>query len=311
MTTGIRGQLTVGAPVSLSGRYAVQGSSVREGLEAWARDHGTEVVTRDDESSAGAAVVIHRQLSSECDVVLGPYGSDLTRAVAREAGGSVVWNHGAAADDVQRFPGVVSVPSRASLYLVAVAHVVSAMRPGTAICVLTAPGRFPAFARQGVEAAAPDLNITLTRDPTAADALLLCGPIDWEIERIRRHRRPGLLIGAVSPGLSEFPKLLGDDPEGLLAPVQWHPALRTQPELGPPHVDLADYVAAQAYAVALISDHCHRLDPGDPLTAAKQLQTSTFFGGFQLGSDGLQIGHQLAVIRWTNGRRQPQPPPHG
>lgn len=305
MMSGIRRQLKVGAPLSLSGRYAVQGRSVCAGLEAWARDHGTELVIRDDESSARAAVVVHRQLFSECDFVLGPYGSDLTRAVAREAGGSVVWNHGAAADDVQHLPGVVSVPSPASDYLVAVANVVSAPRPGTAICVLTAPGRFAALARQGIEAAAPDLNITLTREPAAADALLLAGPIGWEVRHIRRHRRPGLVIAAVSPGLSAFPKLFGDDPEGLLAPVQWHPAVRPQPALGPRNVDLADYVAAQAYAVALISDHCHRLDPGDPLTAAKQLQTSTFFGGFRLGSDGLQIGHQLAVIRWTNGRRRP------
>ena len=305
----IRGQPKVGAPLSLSGRYAVQGRSVRAGLEAWARDHGADLVIRDDGSSAGAAAVIHRRLSSECELVLGPYGSDLTRAVAREADGSTVWNHGAAADDVQRLPGVVSVPSPASHYLVAVANVVSAMRPQSAICVLAAPGRFTAFARQGVEAAAPDLNIKLTSDPSAADAILLCGPIGWEIRRIRRHRRPELVIGAVSPGLAEFPKLFGDDPEGLFAPVQWHPAQRTQPELGPLGVDLADYVAAQAYAIALISDHCHRLNPSDPLTAAKELQTSTFFGGFQLGSDGLQIGHQLAVIRWTNGRRQPQPFP--
>jgi ABC-type branched-subunit amino acid transport system substrate-binding protein len=304
--SGSRGQLKVGAPLSLSGRYAAQGRSARAGLEAWARDQAAELVVRDDESSAEVAVAIHRQLSNECSFVLGPYGSDLARAVARDAAGSVVWNHGAAADDVQRLPGVVSVPSPASGYLVAVADVVSALRPHPTICVLTAPGRFATCARQGIEAAAPDLDITLVNDPAAAHALLLCGPVGWEIEHILRHRRLGLLIGAVSPGLSEFPELFGDDPEGLLAPVQWHPALRTQPELGPLAVDLADYVAAQSYAVALISNHCHQLEPNDPLAAAKQLQTSTFFGGFRLASDGLQVGHQLAVIQWKNGCRQPQ-----
>ncbi len=295
----------------MSGRYAVQGCAARAGLEAWARDQAAELVVRDDESSAEVAVAIHRQLSSECSFVLGPYGSDLTRAVARDAAGGVVWNHGAAADDVQRLPGVVSVPSPASGYLVAVADVVSAMRPQPTICVLTAPGPFAAFARQGVEAAEPELNITLTSDPAAADALLLCGPVGWEIDHIRRHRRPGLLIGAVSPGLSEFPELFGDGPEGLLAPVQWRPGLRTRPELGPPIVDLADYVAAQAYAVALICSHCHQLEPDDPLAAAIQLQTSTFFGGFRLAGDGLQVGHQLAVIQWNHGCRQPQPSPPG
>jgi ABC-type branched-subunit amino acid transport system substrate-binding protein len=301
--------LKVGAPLSLSGRYASQGRSARAGLEAWARDEGADFLVRDDESSAEVAVAIHRQLSGECSFVLGPYGSDLTRAVARDAAGSVVWNHGAAADDVQRLPGVVSVPSPASGYLVAVASVVSTMRPHPAICVLTAPGLFATCARQGIEAAAPGLDIDLISDPTAAAALLLCGPVGWEIEHIRRHRRSGLLIGAVSPGLSEFPELFGDDPEGLLAPVQWHPALRTRPELGPLTVDLADYVAAQANAVALISGHCHQLQPDDPLAAAKQLQTSTFFGDFRLAGDGLQVGHRLAVIQWKNGCRQPQRSP--
>ena len=41
--------------------------------------------------------------------MLGPYGSDSARAVAAARRGAVVWNHGAAADDVQRLPGVVSV----------------------------------------------------------------------------------------------------------------------------------------------------------------------------------------------------------
>ncbi len=301
-------QLKVGAPLSLSGRYAVQGRSARAGLEAWARDEAVEFVVRDDESSAEVAVAVHRRLSGECSFVLGPYGSDLTRAVARDAAGRAVWNHGAAADDVQRLPGVVSVPSPASEYLVAVASVVSALRPHPAICVLTAQGRFPTCARRGVEAAAPALGVDLTDDPAVADALLLCGPVAWEIEHIRRHRgRPGLLIGAVSPGLSEFPSLFGDDPEGLLAPVQWHPALMTQPELGPPTVDLADYVAAQAYAAALISSHCHRIRPDDPSAAAKQLQTCTFFGGFRLAADGLQVGHQLSVVQWKDGSRRPRP----
>jgi ABC-type branched-subunit amino acid transport system substrate-binding protein len=297
----------VGAPVSLTGRYAVQGRSARAGLEAWARDERVELLIRDDESSPRAAAAVHQQLSSECSIVLGPYGSDLTRAVAREAGRSVVWNHGAAADDVQRFARVVSVPSPASQYLVSVAGVVSALRSEPAIAVLTAPGRFATFARQGLEAAAPSLNIKLTDDPAVADALLLCGPIAWEIEHIRRHRRPGLLIGAVSPALSEFPRLLADNPEGLLAPVQWHPAQAAQPELGQATVSAADYVAAQAYAAGLISKHCYLLEPSDPLAPARQLDTTTFFGRFRLASDGLQVGHQLAVVQWKDGRKQPQP----
>jgi hypothetical protein len=228
-----------------------------------------------------------------------------------QAAGGVVWNHGAAADDVQLLAGVVSVPSPASEYLVAVAAVVAAMRRDPAICVLTAPSRFASFARQGLEATANSRNITLTTDAAAADAILLCGPIGWEIQHIRRHRRRGLLVGALSPGLSEFPQLLGEDPEGLLAPVQWHAASASEPDIGPATVAVVDYVAAQAYAAALISAHCHRLEPKDPLAAARQLETRTFFGAFRLAADGLQVGHELVVIRWKNGRRRLQLRRHG
>jgi hypothetical protein len=184
---------------------------------------------------------------------------------------------------------------------------VSVLRPNAAVCLLTAPGQFAAWAREGVEAAAPGLGLCLVADPAVADVVLLCGPLGWELERIRRLRRPGLVIGGVSPGIARFPHLLGDDPEGLMAAVQWHPDLPIQPRLGPAPVHLPDYLAAQAYAAALIADHCLQLAPDDPLTAAKQLQTITFFGGFQLASDGLQIGHQLAVIRWHNRRQELQP----
>ena len=74
-----------------------------------------------------------------------------------------------------------------------------------------------------------------------------------------------------------------------------------------PTVELADYVAAQAYAVALIGSHCRELEPDDPPAAAKRLRTSTFFGDFRLAGDGLQVGHRLAVVQWRNGSRRLRP----
>jgi hypothetical protein len=70
--------------------------------------------------------------------VLGPYGSDSARAVTAARSGAVVWNHGAAADDVQRLPGVVSVPSPASRCLVALGRAVAALRPAATIALVTA-----------------------------------------------------------------------------------------------------------------------------------------------------------------------------
>jgi len=56
---------------------------------------------------------------AEADLLVGPYGSDLVDEAARWAAerGRVLWNHGGSADEVERLPGVVSVPSPASRYL--------------------------------------------------------------------------------------------------------------------------------------------------------------------------------------------------
>jgi ABC-type branched-subunit amino acid transport system substrate-binding protein len=106
--------LRVGALVSLSGRYAVQGAEARLGLELWARERRVELVLVDDGSSPEAAARLYGRLAAGCRFVVGPYGGDSMRAVAKACSGSVVWNQGAAADDVQRLPGVVSVASPAS-----------------------------------------------------------------------------------------------------------------------------------------------------------------------------------------------------
>jgi ABC-type branched-subunit amino acid transport system substrate-binding protein len=92
----------VGAPLPLTGRYAVQGAQMRAGVELWARHTGARLVLLDDRSDPRQAARLHEDLlAAGCRFVLGPYGSDSTRAVARARAGRVVWNHGAAADDVQ------------------------------------------------------------------------------------------------------------------------------------------------------------------------------------------------------------------
>jgi ABC-type branched-subunit amino acid transport system substrate-binding protein len=316
--------------VPVTGRYAVQGAQVRAGLELWARRAGASILLKDDGSRPERAARLHAELLGRaCRFVLGPYGSDCTRAVAAARRGAVVWNHGAAADDVQRMPGVVSVPSPASRYLLALGRAVAALRPGAAVALVTAAGAFARFAREGLERAAGSLDLDLVArfsfsDPAAriagarCDAILACGPLKREVEFFRSlaARRPDALLGGVSPGLAAFPSLLGGDPEGLIAPVQWHPDLGNAPELGPAsaavladaraacHGEL-DYVAAQAHATALIAERCLELAGDDPLRVARALRTSTFFGAFELDPvSGVQRAHRLSAVRWRGGRRE-------
>jgi hypothetical protein len=275
---------------------------VRAGLELWAQWAGLGLVVVDDGSEPAGSVRATRQLIARgCRIVLGPYGSDCVRAVAGARLGAVVWNHGGAADDVQRLPGVVSVSAPASRYLVALGRAVARSRPGARVAVLTAPGRLARFASEGLEGEASALGLELVGGVAGADAVFLCGPLEWEADRLRLLAgRDDLLLGSVSAGLASVPGI-ETWPEGTLAPVQWHPDLPCEPALGPASVTLADYVGAQAYAAALVAERCLELDPADPLAAARTMRTSTFFGAFELDADGLQRGHRLSVVRRRAG----------
>jgi len=313
----------------VSGRYALQGVQLRAGAELWAARAGARLLIEDDRSSPQCAVEAHAGLLAHgCVFVLGPYGGDCTRAVARAAAGGTVWNHGAAADDVQRLPGVVSVCSPASRYLVALARGVVALRAGARVAVVTARGAFGRLAREGLDREARLLGVSIAASfsfadrperiaAIGADAVLACGPIARELELFRALRScaPQMLLGGVSPGLSAFPAHLGQDPEGLIAVAQWHPGLGADPRLGPPSSEVVrearargvelDYVGAQAYAAALIAARCLELAPDDPRAATRMLRTTTFYGAFELDpATCIQQGHRLCVVRWRGGRQQ-------
>src|SRR5213080_3671763 len=52
----------VGAPLPVTGRYALQGAQVRAGLELWARQRATRLILLDDGSKPQQAARIHEQL---------------------------------------------------------------------------------------------------------------------------------------------------------------------------------------------------------------------------------------------------------
>src|SRR5206468_29753 len=131
-----------------------------------------------------------------------------------------------------RLPGVVSVPSPASRYLVALGRAVARLSPGARIAVEAAPGRLARFACEELQRDVAVLRRRLVPKPTNADAVLYCGP---------PHSQPERSV---------------------------------------------------------------ELDATHPLAVARRLRTTTFFGGFELGPDGLQVGHHLSAVQWREGRRE-------
>src|SRR4029077_5257586 len=98
------GPLRVGACLSLSGRYARFGSQAVRALQAWAAlDGDARLVLGADCSAPGMRQALLPAVAAGCDVLLGPYSTQLARVAGKmaAAAGWLVWNHGGAGDDVQ------------------------------------------------------------------------------------------------------------------------------------------------------------------------------------------------------------------
>jgi ABC-type branched-subunit amino acid transport system substrate-binding protein len=312
------------ATLSLTGRFARQGREAARGLALWADEAGVALTVVDDGGSRSAATRAYRGwLDAGVDLLLGPYGSGLVRAVAPPVcgAGRLLWNHGGSADDLAR-PGLVSLPAPASTYFHGAVDEAAALGVGR-LLVARGAGPFARAVAEGAVARASARGLdaravsaaALAGADLAGVAVLVVGRFEEDAELVRqlRRRRPGpVLLGAVAAGLPAFGEL-GEAAEGVLGPVQWWPSPRA-PRVGPPGTGFAaayrrrvghepSYVAAQAAAAGHLALAAHGLGlaPGD----LPGWRTSTLLGDFALDRTWRQVGHRVATIRWRDGRMVP------
>ncbi|MFF5205159.1 ABC transporter substrate-binding protein [Streptosporangium sp. NPDC000396] len=321
--------LTIGACLSLSGKHARFGTQARLGLEVWHASNGAlDLVIEDDRSDPAVLQASLRGLSDRCDILLGPYSTQLMRKAGDIAAelGRLIWNHGGSGDDVEAaHPGhIVSVLTPASRYAEPfLRHLAGA--EALPVRIVHGEGSFGRQVAAGAEAIARSLGIdTVLLGPgddlpqTAGEAwaLFCAGAFEEDVETIKRARAlpmPPRTVCAVAAGVREFGQAL-DDPRGVYGVGQWFPGTGSPAELGIEEPDflaayqdragvLPDYPAVQAAASAAIATHCATAAGGtgrDALwSAAAALTTNTLFGAFKIDPHtGVQLGHQAALVRW-------------
>jgi branched-chain amino acid transport system substrate-binding protein len=355
----VAGAIRFGASVSVSGRYALQGRQVLAGLRAWVeavdageglRVHGAgarapvRLVYYDDASSpARAAANAERLLDADAvEVLIGPYASDLTRAVLPVARrrGRVLWNHGGASDDIHTGGGrAVGILTPVSRYFGGLIELARSLDPDAArVAILHRRGSgFGRLAALGVGAAASDAmfvtdvvtysslgsdlpRVIATLEQKRPDLVISAGSFDDEVLLARALLESGLrpkAIGLAAAAMQEFPHALGTHAEGFLGPSQWEPRLVCVPDFGPGPDEATegiraqgappDYPAAQAYAACLIAQRCLEEAGADDESlwrAACALDCGTFFGRFRIDpATGLQVGHEMVLVQWRRGRK--------
>ncbi len=145
-----KSSIALGIAVSLSGRYALLGRQVLEGLECYVRDANAAggiflksegkklpvvLTVEDDESDETKVRALVEKLIQQdhVDLLIGPYGSGLTLAAAETADALhyVLWNHSGSSDEIFEcnLASVVGMLSPASLYLCAILDMIKTLDP--------------------------------------------------------------------------------------------------------------------------------------------------------------------------------------
>lgn len=176
--------ITLGIAISLSGRYALLGRQVLEGLECYIRDVnatggmrlGSEnrklpvsLIVEDDESDEAKVRSLTEKLIThdKVDLLMGPYGSGLTLAAAEtaEAARQVLWNHSGSADEIFEcnLSWVVGLLSPASQYLCAILELLCTLDPeAKRVALLSAKTGFATDMASGALAWIQEHGLTLT-----------------------------------------------------------------------------------------------------------------------------------------------------
>jgi branched-chain amino acid transport system substrate-binding protein len=323
-------RLRVGACLSLSGRFARFGGQARYALEAWCSlGAKAELVIEDDASDRHVLESKMPDVASRCDVLLGPYSTQLMRAAGRMAAqsGWLMWNHGGSGDDVEAaHPGhVISVLTPTSGYARPFVRRIASCAENAEFWIAQGRGSFGEQVAVGAQASADDLGLRVRRasrdqlssgPPEASWDLFSVGTFEDDVGIVRLASRlpnPPRHLCAVAAGVRDFGDLV-DDPQGIYGVGQWFPGSGSAPELGPTEADFLaaytrvagrqpDYPAVQAVAAAVLAAHCAAQAGGTSRSllwaAASELRTSTVFGRFEIDpTTGAQVAHEAALVRW-------------
>ncbi len=328
-----RRALRVGACLSLTGRFSRFGVQAARGLEAWRMlDGRTELAVEDDGSDPTRLKLCLRAMAGKCDLLLGPYSTQLMRVACRVAMDldQVVWNHGGSGDDVEEAaPGrVVSVLTPTSRYAEPfLRHVAGQAAAQVPLWLVEGRGSFGRQVASGAAAMVEELGLRTVRigpgddlpaDPAAAAWNLFCaGSFEEDVVTVNAalaRAVPPRLIGAVAAGVHDFGREV-TGAEGVFGIAQWFPGRCTVIDLGPRERDfllaysgltgmVPDYPAVQAAAAAVLATHCAHTAGSTAReslwAAAAGLRTTTMFGAFTIDpASGVQLGHETALVRWT------------
>jgi len=341
--------IRVGMTVSLSGPYEIPGANTLEGVEMWVHDidqrgallgHPIEIVYYDDESDPETSARLYEKLISEdkVDLLLGPYGSDITLAASRvaERHNFPMVATAAASGDIwaRGYHNIFGVDAEANHYMDLL--IGSAADAGLkTIALVYQENDFPEDVADGVRVEAEnrgmqivyerhypdtttDFSALVSGMKAAAPELVIGGTyLDDSIALVREAKRqqfsPKAFAFTVGPALAEFVDILGPDANGIMGVVAWMRsaampmamdfAFRYKEKFGRnPSVSAAlGYGGAQVLEAAVRL--AQTLQHDKVREQLLNMKFQSLLGHYRVDKTGLQIAKSTYVMQVQNGWR--------
>jgi len=342
--------IKIGASLSLTGTYAALGQNQSRGYQLCAKHvnekggvlgRKIEFVLYDDQSQPATGVRLYEKLITQdkVDVVMGPYSSAITEAVANinekykmpmvapMASTTSIFKKG------RKF--VFMVQSPAEVYLEGLIDM-AAKRGLKTLALVNEDTLFPKATVQGtielakkkglqvvfVEAypkGNTDFSAILTKIRAANPDVLGAATYFDDAVAITRQMKelnvnPKMYGVTVGGDLPKFYELLGKNAEFVYGSTQWEPEL---PYSGAkefseahkkefPGADLSYHAAGGYGGCQVLVEAIRRAGSLDGEKVREQilkLDTNTVYGGFKVDQDGFQISHRMVTFQWQEGKK--------
>ena len=341
--------IKIGASISMTGTYAKPGLYQKEGYELCvqeANDKGgllgrkIDLTVYDDQSTPATGVRLYEKLITEdkVDVVMGPYSSAISEAVANvtEKHKKVMVAPLAATTSIFKKGRkyIFMIISPAEVYLEGLVDI-AAKRGLKTIAIVNEDTLFPKTAANGtaelakkrglqivLQEAYPkgntDFSALLTKIKAAnPDVIAASTYFDDAVALTRQMKElnvtPKMYGVTVGGDLPEFYDLLKQNAEYIYGATQWEPVLPYpgQKEFMAGYQKKFNhepsYHSASGYAGCLIYlDAVKRagtLDADKVREQLLKLETRTMLGDYKVDADGFQVAHKMVLFQWQDGKK--------
>jgi branched-chain amino acid transport system substrate-binding protein len=343
--------ITIGAAVSTTGSNGRTGLYQQEAYLLWEEQKNASggllgrpvrMVLYDDQSDPATGARLYERLLTEDQVnlILGPYSSSVTQAVAQvtERAGQPMLAAGASAGDLwaRGYQYLFGVYSVAEDYFKSIVLDIAPAQGYTTAAIMYEDTLFPTSTASGAAAQcetagievvinevspaeATDVSSVLTRVRDANPDMLIGGSYLPDSVLITRQAKElgvnaklfAFSVGAAQP---DFVESLGADADYVLGPSMWEPQLET-----PGNAEFVaayqakfnrepDYHSAAGYSACQVLDAAVTQVGGLELDAIRDalrtLEMPTVLPGrYQVDENGKMIGHIPLTVQWQDGEK--------